>query len=99
MIKQSIWFIVGSIVLVLGAAALFRRDFINSGFSWMLEHPMIPLAGGLALWAIIALLGEKNLKKAIWLEVIALGVLFHVEFKVFFESVLWSLTAYLNRGF
>lgn len=68
-----------------------RPDVFHQVFGWLLSHPLTPLSGAMALWAIIALLGEKNLRKATWIESLAILLLFHVEFMNLFRSVLYSL--------
>ncbi len=91
MIRRVLWFLAASIVSG-GAAVLFLRpDVFHQVFVWLLGHPLTPLSGAMALWAIIALLGEKNLRKAIRIEALAIVLLFHVEFMDFFESIVQSL--------
>ena len=91
MIRRVLWFLAASIVSG-GAAVLFLRpDVFHQVFGWLLGHPLTPLSGAMALWAIIALLGEKNLRKATWIESLAILLLFHVEFMNLFRSVLYSL--------
>jgi len=90
--NKIIWFTVGSIILTLAAIVFLRQDLVHLTFNWLLNHPFIPVSASLALWAIISLLGEKNLRKATWLELAAVGTLFHQDFSAFLISFLYSLS-------
>ena len=92
MARKIIWFIAGSIGISMGMILFLRQDLLHSAFSCLLANPLVPISGALALWAIISLLGEKNLKKATWLELVAVGTLFHEEFSSLFRSILYSLS-------
>jgi len=91
MIKRILWFSAGSLVLSTALLVIVSPGMFRAAFAWLLDHPCTPIAGGLATWAIITLLGQKDLQKAIWIELAAIVTLFNREFTVLGMSFISSL--------
>lgn len=94
MLRKLLWAIAGCIAITASVIWFARPCLIHSTFQWLLEHPFAPISAALALWAILALLGEKNLQKAIRIELVALIVLFHQDFGGLALSVFNSIAAF-----